>query len=80
MGRLQREQRGTGCRLKREEAGCRLKREETKKRKACVTGRNRKTPEEIASEKLFVGDRTAKKLLLKKQAIGARNLMQRAYN
>ena len=75
MGRLQREQRGTGCRLKREEAG-----EETKKRKACVTGRNRKTPEEIASEKLFVGDRTAKKLLLKKQAIGARNLMQRAYN
>lgn len=70
MGRLQREQRGTGCRLKREEAA-----QETKKRKACVTGRNRKTPEEMASEKLFVGERTVKKLLLKKQAIEARNLM-----
>lgn len=41
-------------------------------RKSRVTGRNRKTPEEIASEKLFDGERTAKKLLSKEQAIEAR--------
>ena len=74
MGRLQREQRGTGCRLKREEAA-----QETRKEKRVSRGRNRKTPEEIASEKLFVGDRTAKKLLLKEQAIEACNLMQKAH-